>query len=188
VATDTWKTVRVQSLPYFTVVSNQRSYPACFYHIKVNNYEYRSGSQINIFVESAVNVNLQIFGGRSLSNASIALNIGTNKTFKTGQVITVDAGTEAVLLVYAKDYRFNQVSFKFNYAVTGDQYPFYEKYFLGPDGMTWLIVAISVASFMALLIVVSIIIGIVYCCRRKDKVLPEPAKNGPGLANVSAAE
>ena len=102
------------------MVSNQRSYPACYYHIKVNNYEYRSGSQINIFVESAVNVNLQIFGGRSLSNSSIALNAGTNTTFKTGQVITVDAGTEAVLLVYAKDYRFNQVSFQFNYAVTGN--------------------------------------------------------------------
>jgi hypothetical protein len=116
------------------------------------------------------------------------LNAGTNTTFKTGQVITVDAGTEAVLLVYAKDYRFNQVSFEFNYAVTGDQYPFYEKYFLGPDGMTWLIVAISVASFMALLIVLSIIIGIVYCCRRKEKVLPEPAKVGPGLGNESAAE
>jgi hypothetical protein len=54
--------------------------------------------------------------------------------------------------------------------------------------MTWLIVAISVASFMALLIVISVIIGIVYCCRRKEKVLPEPAKVGPGLGNVSAAE
>ncbi len=75
---------------------------------------------INIFVKSAVNVNLQVFGGRSLSNASIALNAGTNKTFKTGQMITVDAGTEAVILVYAKDYRFNQVSFELDYAVTGD--------------------------------------------------------------------
>jgi hypothetical protein len=180
--------VKVQSLPYFSVVSNQRSYPACYYHIKVNNYEYRSGSQINIFVKSAVNVNLHIFGGRSLSNASVALNSGTNKTFRTGQVAAVDTGTEAFLLVYARDFRFSQVSFEFNYAVTGDQYPFYEKYFLGPDGMTWLIVAISVASFMALLLVISIIIGIVYCCRRNEKVLPEPAKVGPGLANVSAAE
>ena len=100
----------------------------------------------------------------------------------------MDAGTEAVILVYAKDYRFNQVSFEFNYAVIGDQYPFYEKYFLGPDGMTWLIVAISVASFMALLIVISIIIAIVYCCRRNDKVLPEPGKIGPALGNVSASE
>lgn len=54
--------------------------------------------------------------------------------------------------------------------------------------MTWLIVAISVASFMALLILISIIIGIVYCCRRNEKVLPVPSKIAPGKVNVSAVE
>ena len=103
-----------------------------------------------------------------MSNASIALNIGTNATLKMGQLVSVDAGTEAVILVTPRDWRFSPVSFEFKYAVTGDQYPFYEKYFLGPDGMTWLIVAISVASFMALMILISIIICIIYCCRRKD--------------------
>jgi hypothetical protein len=55
--------------------------------------------------------------------------------------------------------------------------------------MTWLIVAISVASFMGLMIVISIIICIVRCCRGKDKVEPESGSAvGPKINNISNAE
>jgi hypothetical protein len=118
--TDKWKRVAVDSLPYFSVVSNKRSYPACYYHLKINNYEFRAGSFINIFLESSVDVDFRVFGGRSLTNASIALNVGTNSSLKMGQLISVDAGTEAVILVTPKDWKFSPVSFEFKYAVTGD--------------------------------------------------------------------
>ncbi len=85
-------------------------------------------------------------------------------------MIKVDAGAEAVILVRPRDWRFTPARFQFSYAVVGDQYAFYEKYFLGPDGMTWLIVALSVAGFIALLLVIAIIIAIVYCFRKKEKV------------------
>jgi hypothetical protein len=120
VATDKWQTLKVSSLPYFTIVSNKKIYPACYYHIKVPDYEWRGTSKINVFVKSSSNTNIQVFGGRSLSNASIALNSGTNKTVKSGQLISVNAGTEAIILVYAKDYRLISSSFEINYAVAGE--------------------------------------------------------------------
>ena len=41
---------------------------------------------------------------------------------------------------------------------------------IGPDGMTWFIVGVSVASFMAFLLIVAIICCIVACCRRRKRV------------------
>ena len=74
----------VNSLPYYSVVSNKRSYQACYYHIKINSYEYRAGALINVFLESSVDIDFRAFGGRSLTNASIPLNIGTNSSLKMG--------------------------------------------------------------------------------------------------------
>ena len=39
--------------------------------------------------------------------------------------------------------------------------------------MTWFIVGVTVASFMALLILISIICCIVYCCRNRKKVFAD---------------
>jgi hypothetical protein len=86
----------------------------------------------------------------------------------------VDAGTEAVILVQAKDFRFRSVSFEFNYAVSGEQYSVAEKYFLGPDGGTWIIVAIAVGSFIGLMIVISFIICLVYCIKRRNRIGQTP--------------
>jgi hypothetical protein len=41
---------------------------------------------------------------------------------------------------------------------------------IGPDGMTWFIVGISVASFMALLILIAITCCIVSFCRNRKRV------------------
>lgn len=71
----------------------------------------------------------------------------------------------AVILVYPRDFRFN-TAFTFRYGVVGTEYNWIEKFFVGKDGFTYYIVAISVASFMGLLILISIIWGIVRCCRK----------------------
>jgi len=117
-----------------------------------------------------VNVDFNVFGGKSLSNAAIALNGGKNTTFKSGQLISVDAGTEAVILVQAKDWRFMSVSFGFNYSVSGEQYSPVQQYFMGPEGKTWRIVAIAVGSFIGLLLLVAIIICFIKCNRKQVKV------------------
>jgi hypothetical protein len=114
-------------------------------------------------VSSAVNVDFNVFGGKSLSNASIALNGGKNTTYKSGQLISVDAGTEAVILVQAKDWRFRSVSFEFNYAVSGEQYS---------DDFTEVIIAIVLGSIGGLIIVISFILCLTYWIRRrKDRVI-----------------
>jgi len=49
--------------------------------------------------------------------------------------------------------------------MSGERYPFYEKYFLGEDGLNWMYAAIAIASFMGLLILIGILICIIKCCR-----------------------
>lgn len=67
-----------------------------------------------------------------------------------------------------RDFRFN-TAFSFRYGVIGTEYNWLEKFFVGPQGFTWYVVAISVASFMGFLILVAIIIGIVKCCRKNPE-------------------
>lgn len=73
------------------------------------------------------------------------------------------------LFIRPRDNRFLS-SFSFKYAVTGDEYVWIEKFVIGPDGMTYFIVGVSIASFMALLILIAIICCIVSCCRKHKKV------------------
>jgi len=47
------------------------------------------------------------------------LNAGTNKTFRGGNLISIDAGTEAVILVSPREWRLSP-SFSFKYSVIGD--------------------------------------------------------------------
>lgn len=119
---------------------------------------------------------MYVFGGNSRTNASIALNSGTNTTFKAGQYATVDASAGAVVLVQPRNYSTINGTFSFKYGVmSGERYPFYEKYFLGEDGLNWMYAAIAIASFMGLLVVIGILICIIKCCRScccKQKVTP----------------
>jgi hypothetical protein len=54
--------------------------------------------------------------------------------------------------------------------VIGDQYYEIEKLVIGKHGFTYFIVGCSVAGFMGLLILISIICCIVKCCRSQSKV------------------
>jgi hypothetical protein len=89
-----------------------------------------------------------------------------------------------VVLAVPKNYTTGRVSFK--YGVSGERYPFYEAYFLGPDGMTWLIVAISVAGVMAFLIFIVLLLCLIKCIRScccKQKVAPEGLHNNKSLSD-----
>jgi len=106
-------------------------------------------------------------GGTDLTNMTIKLG----NSYESGSLISVDAGTGLLLFVRPRDFRFYPTGFMFTYAVTGDEYVWIEKYILGPQGMTWFIVGVSVASFIALLILIAIICCIVHCCRNRKKVV-----------------
>jgi hypothetical protein len=90
----------------------------------------------------------------------------------------VDVSAGLVLLIQPRDFRFTPVSFEFNYAAVGDEYVWIEKFFLGPDGFTWMIVACSVGGFMGLLVLAAIIYGIVVCVRRARMVKTQPSPLG----------
>ena len=116
-------------------------------------------------VSNAKDVKVYVFGGNSRTNASIATNGGTNKTYASGQIAQVDVSAGAVVLVQPRNYSLTGGNFEFKFGITGDTYPFYEKYFLGGDGYTWFIVAISVAGVMAFFILIAILLCIIKCIR-----------------------
>jgi hypothetical protein len=66
-------------------------------------------------------------------------------------------------LVRPKDYRFSPTYFEFKYGIEGEMYPWYESYFVGPDGMTYFIAAISIAGFIGLILIIAIIMCVVKC-------------------------
>lgn len=65
-----WKNVSVTKFPTFVTVAGQRSYPACYYHIKPEKYKWMDGSKIKIFVTRTQDVTMKIYGGSSRTNAS----------------------------------------------------------------------------------------------------------------------
>lgn len=65
------------------MISNQKSYLACYYHIKAPSYIWKDGSQIKIFIDSAYDVIFEVFGGTSRTNASIA-TIANNQSYTSG--------------------------------------------------------------------------------------------------------
>lgn len=92
----------------------------------------------------------------------------------------MDVSAGLVLLIQPRDFRFTPVSFEFQYAAIGDEYVWIEKFFLGPDGLTWIIVACSVGGVMGLLVLAAIIYGIVVCVRRARMVKSQPYPLGGG--------
>ena len=93
-----------------------------------------------------------------------------DKIYPAGARIQVPASNGAMVFVRPRDNRFSSVNFELTYGVIGDQYYKVEKLVIGPHGFTYFIVGCSVAGFMGLLIIISIICCIVACCRSKSKV------------------
>ena len=96
--TSQWQKINVPRMPYFSMVSGKRSYPACYYEINVEKYKYKSG-KITIIIDNAADAEFYIFGGTDRKNASIAVNRGSNSTFRTGQVVDLDVSMGAVILI-----------------------------------------------------------------------------------------
>ncbi len=65
-ATGKYQSVKVSKMPYYSVVSGKRTYPACYYHIKVTPYTYKNGAKINIHLSKASDVQFKVIGGKSL--------------------------------------------------------------------------------------------------------------------------
>ena len=93
-----------------------------------------------------------------------------DKIYPAGARIQVPASNGAMVFVRPRDNRFSSVNFELTYGVIGDQYYKVEKLVIGPHGFIYFIVGCSVAGFMGLLIIISIICCIVACCRSKSKV------------------
>jgi hypothetical protein len=132
----------------------------------VNKYQWKNG-KIKIKIDYAQDVKILGFGGTDRTNASRGLNL--NQSYSVGSIMSIDVSMGVTILIYPRDYRFNSY-FEFSYAVIGNKYSWIEKFFVGPQGFTWYIVALSVASFMGFLILVTIIICIVKCCRKDPEV------------------
>ncbi len=76
-----WKSVEVKSFQYFTTTVGtnnvtSKNYKACYYRLKVKEYEWMDGAKIQIYVDKAQDVKFQIFGGTSRNNASFDTNSG----------------------------------------------------------------------------------------------------------------
>lgn len=198
-AYSSWRTVAVSTLPASVIVSNLKSYPACYYHIKGEQYKWMDGAKIDFFVNSATDVIIKLYGGSSRTNASFTAVTG-NASVSTGQLASIDYSTGLIVMVRARDNRFSPVSFNFSYGISGSFYPWYEQYIVGPNFQTYFIVGVAVAGFMALLIVIAIIMCFVHCCRsvsRKNKVgnisemnpinATQYADNGSSIYNGNAS-
>lgn len=75
-----------------------------------------------------------------------------------------------MVFIRPRDNRFSPVNFELTFGVIGDKYYEVEKLVIGPHGFTYFIVGCSVAGFMGLLIIISVICCIVKCCRGQSKV------------------
>lgn len=124
-AYSSWRTVAVSTLPASVIVSNLKSYPACYYHIKGEQYKWMDGAKIDFFVNSATDVIIKLYGGSSRTNASFTAVTG-NASVTAGQLASIDYSTGLIVMVRARDNRFSPVSYNFSYGISGSFYPWYE--------------------------------------------------------------
>jgi hypothetical protein len=57
-ASNTYKTVTRTSFPAYVTVSNQKSYLACYYHIKPEEYKWKDGASIKMSFSKIYDVNV----------------------------------------------------------------------------------------------------------------------------------
>lgn len=79
--------------------------------------------------------------------------------------------TDAVIVVRPRDNRLNPVYFEFSYAISGAMYPWYQLYVIGPNGNSYFIGGVAIASFIVAILVIALILGIRHCvnnCNNKS--------------------
>ena len=123
---------------------------------------------INIIISKATDVNIVVLQGASRTNMTIIPGDSLGRYYTAGSRIQVPVSNGAMVFVRPRENRFSPVNFELTYGVIGDKYYEVEKLIIGPHGFTYFIVGCSVAGFMGLLLIISIICCIVKCCRSQS--------------------
>ena len=163
VADATVRKVTVTSLPSYVTTSRSPNYLACYYHVKGDDYTWKSGAKIKVTLTAASNVQVYLFGGTTRINASIAVTLN-NASLVANQSYTLDISTEAVLLVVPS--ALTNTNYTFTYQIEGTKYNWWQRLLFGKDGQTYFIVVVALASFIGLLVLVLIVVLIVNSCSR----------------------
>lgn len=74
-----------------------------------------------------------------------------------------------MILVIPNANRTNTTSFQFTFYVSGEQYGYWEKLIVGPNGFTYYIIALVCAGIIGLSFLTIIIFLIVRCAKRKNQ-------------------
>jgi len=113
-------------------------------------------------------VNIVVLQGSSRTNMTTIPGDRLGRYYTAGSRIQVPVSNGAMVFVRPRENRFSPVNFELTYGVIGDKYYEVEKLVIGPHGFTYFIVGCSVAGFMGLLLIISIICCIVKCCRSQS--------------------
>ncbi|CDW85428.1 UNKNOWN [Stylonychia lemnae] len=169
IGTGSNKTVTVSKLPYKVSVQNTVNYLSCYYHLKVEGGTWKDGAKIKVVIQNQSDVRAFLYGGNSRTNASLNQTTA-NASLIIGQVYSIDISTEAMLVVLPVTDKADTTTFKFSFQVVGTEFNYWEKLIYGPNGFTYYIVGLTLAGVIGLLILLSIIWGIIICCKRRNKV------------------
>ncbi len=77
----------------------------------------------------------------------------------------MDVSSDVMLIVAPTFNKTKTPKFKLQYIIRGIQYEWIETLFLGPNGETYYIVAVTFASLIGALLLAALIFVIVKCCR-----------------------
>ena len=103
-----------------------------------------------------------MYGGNSRTNASLSVN--GNLTLTAGQSYYLDVSSDAMILVLPINGQSNP-TFTLSFRVRGVQYTSLEKWFIGPNGKSELIVMIVTVIIVGLLVGAFFTIVIIKCWR-----------------------
>lgn len=118
-------------------------------------------------VNSASDVSLYMYGGKSRDNASIAVT-PYNESLVVGKTYSVDISADAILLIVPNYNKSSNTTYSISYSISGEEYSYWQKLIMGPNGFKYFIIALVCAGVIGLIILVVIILVIVkFCCKKK---------------------
>jgi len=93
---------------------------------------WKDGSLLEVTVKSQTDVRVHLYGGTDRTNASINATFN-NGSLNTGQTYSLDVSSGAVLLALPVVNKQNG-GYEFSFKVKGEQYSWWEKWIVGPNG------------------------------------------------------
>lgn len=82
-------------------------------------------------------------------------------------VYSVDVSNDIIILALPNANAISSNSFTFEYYISGTEYNWWEKLIIGPNGTKYYIIALACAGAVGAAILLGIILGIVYCCKKR---------------------